>query len=111
PTLRRGPQIRHFDLRAGELMPGMDAVVGLVHVPGRGVVVPIEAMRQLFLVSGVQRADVAVRVEASAVGPGVGFGIELRVTKLGQARTSYAVKVLPWRRAFRVTRLLSTERQ
>lgn len=111
PTLRRGPLIRGFDLRAGELMPGMDAVVGLVHVPGRGVVVPIEAAQQLFLVSGVQRADVAVRVEASALEPGVGLGIELRVTKLGHARTSYALKVLPWRRAFRVMRLLSTERQ
>lgn len=111
PTLRRGRPIRAFDLRRGELMPGMREIAGMEVVLGRGVILPIDAMRQVFLVSGVQRADVAVRLEATALDAGVGFGIELRVTRLGEARTSYAVKLLPWLRAFRLMRLLSTDQQ
>jgi hypothetical protein len=110
PTLRRGALIRRFDLTRGELLPGMDKIPGLEVRPGDGVVVPIPAGRNLFLHSGLQRADAAVWLEATALDPGVGFGLEMRVTTPGKGRTSYALKFLPWLRAVRLDRVLSLEK-
>ncbi|MBL9020881.1 MAG: hypothetical protein JNL21_01725 [Myxococcales bacterium] len=109
PTLRRGAPILEVDFSRGETLPGMHAVVGLETRPGQGVVIPIPAHRQVFLPGGAARRDVALRVEATALVPGVGFGLEMRVTSAGKGRASYAVKILPWLRAFRLDRLLSLQ--
>ena len=109
PTLRRGAPIRELDFSRGELLPSMEMVPGLEVRHGQGVVVPIESFRHVFLPCGIQRSDVALRVEATALLPGVGFGLEMRVTSPGKGRTSYAVKILPWLRAVRLDRLLSLE--
>lgn len=108
PALRLGRLLRHFDMSRGELLPSMTAMPDLEHRPGEGVIIGLPERRHVSLTCGLQRADVALRLEASALDPGVTFGLELRITKPGRARTSYVVGVLPWARAFRVDRLLST---
>jgi hypothetical protein len=108
PVLRRGPLVRRFDLARGELLLRMGDVPGVEVRRGEGVIVPVAQWRSTFFACGLQLADCAVRMEAAALDPGVGFGVDLRVTTPGAARTSYAVKVLPWLRAFRLERVLST---